>query len=154
MCLPFHSLSPHTMSLILTLLSLSICAICIVRSDLSLSLSDFLSHCYRFIDSNQHLTASLDKLVKNLKSKGEEHFKYTKLFAETDVKLTMLTRKGVYPYSYIDSWQKFEEGKKEPFLIRPSLTTVFQLFHPSLHFSTISPKKSLVKEIMTLYSKS
>jgi hypothetical protein len=63
----------------------------------------------------QHLSASLDKLVKNLLNRGAENLKLTRDFIDNEYggcerKFELLTRKGVYPYSYIDQVQKFDEG--------------------------------------------
>ena len=58
-----------------------------------------------FIDSFQFMSSSLDKLVSNL---PKESFKYTsKRFIGK--KLDLMTRKGVYPYDYMDSFDKFNE---------------------------------------------
>ncbi|KAL5249225.1 hypothetical protein ACHWQZ_G018174 [Mnemiopsis leidyi] len=69
---------------------------------------------FRFIDSLQHLSTSLDKLTRNLVNSGLENFKYTREFIDAehdgcDEKFELLTRKGVYPYSYIDEAAKFDE---------------------------------------------
>ena len=68
---------------------------------------------FRFIDSYQHLSASLDTLVKNLKDDGEDKFTATRDFVNSldgsPNKLRLLTRKGVYPYAFMDSFEKFEE---------------------------------------------
>ena len=73
----------------------------------------------RFIDSFRFMASSLDKLAKNLDDdqcknlrdfyapsgaagdQEEEHFK-------------LMRRKGVYPYEYMDSWEKFEETELPP----------------------------------------
>ena len=58
-----------------------------------------------FIDSFQFTSQSLDTLVKNL---PKEEFKYTsKEFKNKEFDL--MTRKGVYPYDYMDSFDKFDE---------------------------------------------
>jgi hypothetical protein len=49
--------------------------------------------------------ASLESLVKNLPT---EAFKETSKFYSTD-QLSLITRKGVFPYDYVDSWQKLDE---------------------------------------------
>ena len=66
----------------------------------------------RFIDSFQFLSSSLSTLVENLKQEGLRKFKYLKQEVE-DENLELLTRKGVYPYSYIDSWKKFDVHTKK-----------------------------------------
>ena len=61
-----------------------------------------------FIDSLQFMSSSLDKLVSNLPKKA---FKYTSESFKDD-KLDLMIRKGVYPYDYMDSFDKF--NKKLP----------------------------------------
>ena len=61
-----------------------------------------------FLDSFQFMSSSLEKLVSNL---PRESLKYTsQRFKGT--KLDLLVRKGVYPYDYMDSFDKF--NKKLP----------------------------------------
>ena len=58
-----------------------------------------------FIDSFQFMSSSLDKLVSNLPT---EALKYTnKKFKGK--KFELMTRKGVYPYDYMDSFEKFNK---------------------------------------------
>ena len=58
-----------------------------------------------FLDSFRFMNFSLDNLVKNL---PDEAFKYIdEEFHGEELKL--VKRKGVYPYDYMDSFQKFEE---------------------------------------------
>ena len=58
-----------------------------------------------FIDSFQFMSSSLDKLVSNLPT---EALKYTnKKFKGK--KFELMTRKGVYPYDYMDSFKKFNK---------------------------------------------
>ena len=58
-----------------------------------------------FIDSFQFMSSSLDKLVSNL---PKESLKYTsKRFKGK--KLDLMAQKGVYPYDYMDSFDKFNE---------------------------------------------
>ena len=65
----------------------------------------------RFIDSAQFLLASLDKLVSANKP---EAFHITARYEPDHQKRTLLLRKGVYPYEYMDSWERFEETKLPP----------------------------------------
>ena len=66
-----------------------------------------------FIDSFQFMNSSLEKLVSNL---PKESLKYTSEHFK-DNKFDLMIRKGVYPYDYMDSFNKFEEKlpKKEEF---------------------------------------
>ena len=68
------------------------------------------THDLRFIDSYKFMTASLDKLVSNL---PETAFKNIKRYYTGD-KFNLLRRKGVYPYDYMDSIERFEENKLPP----------------------------------------
>ena len=58
-----------------------------------------------FIDSFQFMSSSLDKLVGNL---PDESFKYTKERFEKEI-FQIIKQKGVYPYDYMDSFDKFNE---------------------------------------------
>ena len=66
----------------------------------------------RFIDSLKFMSSSLDSLTKNLLNakKGEKLFG----FNCSDKQYELLTRKGVYPYEYMDSWNRFEETQLPP----------------------------------------
>ena len=60
-----------------------------------------------FIDSMLFMSSSLDKLAKNL---NDEVFKY--LSEEfSGEKLELVKKKGVYPYEYFNSFEKFKEKK-------------------------------------------
>ena len=63
----------------------------------------------------QHLSTSLGKLVQNLLHGGPGELKLIQDYIDTEhggdeTKFDLLTRKGVYPYSYIDGVEKFAEG--------------------------------------------
>ena len=58
-----------------------------------------------FIDSFQFMSSSLKKLVSNL---PRESLKYTSQIFKGK-KLNLVARKGVYPYDYMDSFDKFNE---------------------------------------------
>ena len=58
-----------------------------------------------FIDSFQFMSSSLDKLVSNLPIQS---LKYTSQIFKGK-KLDLMARKGVYPYDYMDSFDKFNE---------------------------------------------
>ena len=58
-----------------------------------------------FIDSFQFMSSSLDKLVSYLPT---ELLKYTSEEFTGD-KLSLMSQKGVYPYYYMDSFEKFDQ---------------------------------------------
>jgi hypothetical protein len=64
----------------------------------------------QFIDSLQFMNSSLDKLVANLQT---ENLVITSQ-SHTDTELVLLRRKGVYPYEYVDSFERFDEARLPP----------------------------------------
>ena len=58
-----------------------------------------------FIDSFQFMSSSLDKVCNNLPA---EALKYTSKRFQKE-KLNLMTRKGIYPYDYMDSFEKFNK---------------------------------------------
>ena len=58
-----------------------------------------------FLDSFQFMSSSLDKLVSNL---PKELFKYRSEEFTGD-KLILMSQKGIYPYDYMDSFEKFNQ---------------------------------------------
>ena len=60
-----------------------------------------------FIDSFQFMSSSLSNLVNNLPA---EAFKYTGQVFQGE-QLSLMKKKGVYPYDYMDSFEKFEDNK-------------------------------------------
>ena len=58
----------------------------------------------RFIDSFKFMSSSLDSLVNNLAKGGHEFWRFEGYNSE---QRSLLIRKGVYPYEYMDSWEKF-----------------------------------------------
>ena len=66
----------------------------------------------KFIDSVQFLSASLDSLVCNLKSNNLDDFIHSKRHGGTHWEIG--TSKGVYPYEYMDSFDKFKETSLPP----------------------------------------
>ena len=67
----------------------------------------------RFIDSVNFMQSSLDKLVK-----GSEEFPIMGTMIPEENKRKLLLQKGIYPYEYMDSFERFNETqlpKKEKF---------------------------------------
>ena len=67
-------------------------------------------HKIRFIDSFKFMATSLDSLVNNL---PEEAFNNLERYYTYD-ELSLVKRKGVYPYEYMDSLERFKENKLPP----------------------------------------
>ena len=65
----------------------------------------------RFIDSAQFLLASLDKLVV---ANPPEAFQITAQHEPNRERRELLMRKGVYPYEYMDTWDRLTEPKLPP----------------------------------------
>ena len=62
----------------------------------------------RFIDSFKFMSSSLDSLVNNLAKGGHEFWGFEEY---SDKQKELLIRKGIYPYEYMSSWDKFNEGR-------------------------------------------
>ena len=62
----------------------------------------------RFIDSFRFMASSLDSLAKNL---TDEECKNLQWFYKEEDVFKLMRRKGVYPYEYMDNWEKFEETR-------------------------------------------
>ncbi len=61
-----------------------------------------------FLDSYQFMTSSLESLVSNLRKDNNDYsnFYHTSKFFDKD-KLNLITKKGVYPYDYMNNENKF-----------------------------------------------
>ena len=79
----------------------------------------------RFIDSFKFMSSSLDSLAKNLVRGGKKLFGFEDYSA---LQYDMLTRKGVYPYEYVNSWDRFNETQLPP----------IDVFYSNLNMSSIS----------------
>ena len=79
----------------------------------------------RFIDSFKFMSSSLDSLTKNLVSDGKKLFGFEDY---SDLQYDLLTRKGVYPYEYVNSWDRFNETQLPP----------IDAFYSNLNMSSIS----------------
>ena len=65
----------------------------------------------RFIDSFKFMVSSLDSLTNNLVKGGRKLMGFED-FSEEQYEL--LVRKGIYPYEYMSSWDRFTEMELPP----------------------------------------
>ena len=80
---------------------------------------------YRFIDSFKFMSSSLDSLTKNLVGRGKRLFGFEDY---SELQYDLLTRKGVYPYEYVNSWDQFNKTQLPP----------IDAFYSNLNMSLIS----------------
>ena len=84
-----------------------------------------------FKDSYQFLGTSLQRLAENLLAAGIEKFTNLRASAPentSEENLKLLLRKGVYPYDYMNGWEKFDETALPP----------KEAFYDKLHDKAIS----------------
>ena len=62
----------------------------------------------RFIDSFKFMSSRLDSLSGNLARGGHKFWGFERY---TEEQRELLIKKGIYPYEYMDSWDKFSEDK-------------------------------------------
>ncbi|KAL0849054.1 hypothetical protein ABMA28_013417 [Loxostege sticticalis] len=60
----------------------------------------------RFVDSFKFLGTSLDRLAKTIK---KEEFDHLHRHFPIQTQFNLLARKGIYPYEYMDCWERYEE---------------------------------------------
>ena len=65
----------------------------------------------RFMDSFKFMSSNLDSLTKNLVRGGKKLFGFEDY---SELQYDLLTRKGVYPYEYVNSWDRFNETQLPP----------------------------------------
>lgn len=108
----FHNLTNYDAHFIVTELGYDSKSINVIPNseEKFISFSKFISNRFtiRFIDTIRFMPSKLSTLAKNLISANFYKFRETsKEFNTLD--LPLVTRKGVYPYEYTDSWDKLEE---------------------------------------------
>ena len=70
---------------------------------------------FKLIDSSSFMPESLTNLVNNLLDKGKDCFKQTeKMSQNSKTKFKLLTRKGVFPYEYLDDVSKLGDKNLPP----------------------------------------
>ena len=80
----------------------------VIPNNMEKYLAIMLGNNLKFIDSFQFMSSSLDKLVSNLPKEKKTSLKYTSKRFQ-GIKLNLMAKKGVYPYDYMDSFNKFNE---------------------------------------------
>ena len=78
-----------------------------------------VKHEIRFLDSFKFMASSLDELAGNLAKSDLSKFIQTK--KEFGEKYELMTKKGIYPYDYMNGFEKFSEKKtstKKRFLFK------------------------------------
>ena len=68
----------------------------------------------RFLDSLQFLNCSLDTLAANLKLGGVEKFVHTRRHFPNPAHFNLVCQKGIFPYEYMSSAEKFNEDRLPP----------------------------------------
>ena len=79
----------------------------------------------RFIGSFKFMSFSLDSLTKNLVGGGRKLFGFDDY---SELQYNLLTRKGIYPYEYMSSWNNFTETQLPP----------IEAFYRKLNMTSIS----------------
>ena len=79
----------------------------------------------RFIDSFKFMSSSLDSLTKNVVRGGKKLFGFEDY---SELQYDLLTRKGVYPYEYVNSCDRFKETQLPP----------IDVFYSNLNMSLIT----------------
>ncbi|KAE9521294.1 hypothetical protein AGLY_018313 [Aphis glycines] len=107
----FHNLSNYDSYFIVTELGFDTESISVIPNseEKFISFTKHISSKFtiRFIDTFRFMASSLSSLAENLITHNFENFRETaKHFVSEDMPL--VTRKGVYPYEYIDSWTKLD----------------------------------------------
>ena len=79
----------------------------------------------QFIDSFKFMASSLDSLTNNLVRRCQKLIGFEEY---TDNQYDLLTRKGIYPFEYVSSWDKFEETQLPP----------IEAFYSNLNMTNVS----------------
>ena len=95
----------------------------VIPNNMQKYMAFFIGPNLSFLDSFQFMSSSLSNLAKNL---PDDAFKYTK--AHFGDSVSLMTQKGVYPYDYMDSFDRFEENELPP----------IEAFHSILNNTDIS----------------
>jgi hypothetical protein len=83
---------------------------------------------FRFLDSFAFMSSSLDTLSSNLLKDGKQNLKHTLNNDFNEKQKKLIVSKGVYPYEYMDCYERFDETELPP----------IEKFYSSLSESNIS----------------
>ena len=104
----FHNLKSYDSHLLLKYMKSTYRKVSVIPSTKEKYISFSVGH-LRFLDSYQFLPASLDTLISNLVKSDKTKFKAVFKFFDNK-NIDLLLRKGIFPYSYCSSFNKFNEG--------------------------------------------
>jgi len=108
----FHNLSNYDSHFIITELGYDTHAIQVIPNseEKYISFSKYVSKTFtiRFVDTCRFLPSSLENLANNLITPNFVKFRETAKHFNAE-HMTLVTRKGVYPYEYTDGWEKLGE---------------------------------------------
>ncbi|XP_022160471.1 uncharacterized protein LOC111026659 [Myzus persicae] len=112
-----HNLSNYDSHFIVSHLSCNNNAISVIANseEKFISFSKYINNTFsiRFIDTCRFMASSLANLAENLTTTNFTKFReVAKVFTPAEMSLT--TRKGVFPYEYVDSWDKLNETTLPP----------------------------------------
>ena len=102
----FHNLKGYDSHLIIKAFNSKNFSIDCIPTSTEKYLSFTISGKIQFIDSLSLITSSLENLVKALPS---EKFKHFDNHFKTDIEQKLLKQKGIYPYDYMNSYDRFKE---------------------------------------------
>ena len=106
----FHNLRGYDSHLLMQAISRVMGKVSCIPNNMEKYISFSLGQ-LRFIDSAQFLLAPLDKLVE---ANPPETFQITAEYEPNQQQRELLLRKGVYPYEYMDSWERFADTRLPP----------------------------------------
>ncbi len=108
----FHNLSNYDIHFLIRSLSSEIdgnISVIPINKERYLSLTKHVKNTnikFRFIDSLKFMQSSLENLASCLNDRDKI---ITKSFYKDDNVFKLLTRKGIFPYEYLDSWEKLKD---------------------------------------------